>query len=142
MTLKTLNTSDCYSRIPAEGIMIAVFAGRILVERYRKEADTLSFPGAEQLQHEYLLRLHCFDQDTEYRLLVTDDGDRPVEVILNAEEEKEMEPDLLFEDEMLLRGEYCTDSLGIRRLRIVNRYRYTKFDTMTLDNYRISLWTA
>ena len=69
---------------------------------------------------------------------MTDDGERLIEVVLDAEEEKEMEPDLLFEDEMLLREEYCTERVGIRKLKGVNRYRYTEYDTMTLDNYRIS----
>ena len=84
------------------------------------------------------MRLHCFDRNTEYRLLVTDDGDRLVEVVLDAEEEKTMEPDLLFVDEMLLRPEYRSDHVGIQKLKVMNRYRYTDFDTMTLDNYRIS----
>ena len=56
----------------------------------------------------------------------------------DAEEEKTMEPDLLFVDEMLLRPEYRSDHVGIQKLKVMNRYRYTDFDTMTLDNYRIS----
>ena len=138
MTLEKLKTMEGFRRIPAEGIMIAVLENRILVERYGKEAEGLSFPGAEQVRDEALLRLHCFDPETEYRLIVTDDGERLIEVVLDAEEEKEMEPDLLFEDEMLLREEYCTERVGIRKLKVVNRYRYTEYDTMTLENYRIS----
>ena len=138
MTLEDLKTMERFDCAPGEGYLIAVFPDRVLVERYRKEEGGLSFPGSDALQGKELLRLHCFDMNTEYRLLVTDDGDRVIEVVLDAEEEKAMEPDLLFEDEMLLRPEYCTDRVGIRKLKIVNRYRYTEFDTMTLDNYRIS----
>ena len=138
MTFEKLKTLDLFQRIPDEGMMIAVLEGRILVERYRKEVDGLSFPDAERLQKAALVRLHCFDRNTEYRLLVTDDGDRLVEVVLDAEEEKTMEPDLLFVDEMLLRPEYRSDHVGIQKLKVMNRYRYTDFDTMTLDNYRIS----
>lgn len=138
MTFEKLKTLDLFRRIPDEGMMIAVLEGRILVERYRKEVDGLSFPDAERLQKTALVRLHCFDRNTEYRLLVTDDGDRLVEVVLDAEEEKTMEPDLLFVDEMLLRPEYRSDHVGIQKLKVMNRYRYTDFDTMTLDNYRIS----
>jgi len=138
VSFEELKNSAYYPRIPAEGYLIAVFKDRILFERYRKEADGLSFPGAEEIRAEGLLRLHCFDRDTEYRLLVTDDGDRLVEVVMDAEEEKAMEPDLLFEDEMLVRPEYRTDRIGIEKLKVVNRYRYTDFDTMTPDNYRIS----
>ena len=138
MTLETLMTSECFCRIPDEGIMIAVFEDSIRLERYRKEADGLCFPGMEALWQKSLLRLHCFDRNTEYRLLVTDDGERKIEVVLDAEEEKETEPDLLFEDEMLLRPEYRTDRVGIQKLKVINRYRWTPFDTMTLDNYRIS----
>ena len=138
MTFNDLRNSAYYPCIPAEGYLIAVFKDRILFERYRKKADGLAFPGAEALGGDALLRLHCFDRDTEYRLLVTDDGDRLVEVVFDAEEEKAMEPDLLFEDEMLVRPEYRTDRIGIEKLKVVNRYRYTDFDTMTPDNYRIS----
>ena len=138
MTLEKLKTTEGYGRIPEDGFVIAVFNDHILVERYRKEAEGLSFPGAEQACGRELLRLHCFDRDTEYRMIVTDDGERLIEVILSAEEEKGMEPDLLFEDEMLLREEYCTERVGIRKLKVINRYRYTEYDTMTLDNYRIS----
>ena len=137
MTLEQLYTMDGYGRIPLDGIIIAVFENHIVVERYRKDAEGLSFPGGELLRNEAILRLHCFDRETEYRLLVTDDGDRLIEVVLDAEEEKKMEPDLLFEDEMLLREEYCTERAGIRKLKVINRYRYTQFETMTLDNYRI-----
>ena len=138
MTFEELKKSACYPRIPAEGYLIAVFKDRILFERYRKEAEGLCFPGAEESRAERLLRLHCFDRDTEYRLLVTDDGDRLVELVLDAGQEKAMEPDLLFEDEMLVRPEYRPEEIGIRKLKVVNRYRYTDFDTMTPDNYRIS----
>ena len=138
MTFEELKKSSYYPRIPAEGYLIAVFKNRILFERCRKETDGLCFPGEEEIRTEELLRLHCFDRDTEYRLLVTDDGDRLVELVLNAEQEKAMEPDLLFEDEMLVRPEYRPEQIGIQKLKVVNRYRYTDFDTMTPDNYRIS----
>ena len=138
MTFEELKKSSYYPRIPAEGYLIAVFKNRILFERCRKETDGLCFPGEEEIRTEELLRLHCFDRDTEYRLLVTDDGDRLVELVLNAEQEKAMEPDLLFEDEMLVRPEYRPEQIGIQKLKVINRYRYTAFDTMTPDNYRIS----
>ncbi len=138
MTLETLKTSEYFWRIPDEGIMIAVFEDSVRLERYRKEKDGLRFPDMESGWQKSLLRLHCFDRNTEYRLLVTDDGERKIEVVLNAEEEKEIEPDLLFEDEMLLRPEYRTDRVGIQKLKVINRYCWTPFDTMTLDNYRIS----
>ena len=138
MTPEDLHTLKQFDRIPAEGYLLAVFRDRVLLERYRKEADGLIFHGSDSLQSEELQRLHCFDRDTEYRLLAADDGDRLIEVVLDAEEEKAMEPDLLFEDEMLLRPEYCTDRVGIRKLKVINLFRYTEFDTMTLDNYRIT----
>ena len=138
MTLELLKTSDYFCRIPEEGFVMAVFDDHILFERYTKTADGLSFPEGEPFQKVPLLRLHCFDRDTEYRLIAADDGDRLIETVLTAEEEKKMEPDLLFEDEMLLRREYCKDGMPLEKLRIVNRYRYTFFDTMTLHNYRIS----
>ena len=58
MTFEKLKTLDLFRRIPDEGMMIAVLEGRILVERYRKEVDGLSFPDAERLQKTALVRLH------------------------------------------------------------------------------------
>lgn len=138
MTLDKLKTAKKFSRIPEQGFLLAVFEDHILLERYRKGEEGLLFKDCEQYRSKALLRLHCFDRNTEYRLLVTDDGERLVEVVLDADEERAMEADLLFEDEMLLRPEYAADRVGLRKLKVVNRYRYTDFDTMTLDNYRIS----
>ena len=49
-----------------------------------------------------------------------------------------MEPDLLFTEEVLVKKEY-TDIPGIpEKLRVINRYRYSENDTLVLKDYRIA----
>ena len=64
-------------------------------------------------------------------------GDR-VEVILTRQEEESMGPELLYEEEVLVRDEYAGKPGLPDRLKIVNRYMYTANDTLVLKNYRIA----
>ena len=83
-----------------------------------------------------LTRLHLFDEATEYRLMTT--GSRGViEHVVNENEEQDLEPDLIYEDKMLITSRFA-EGHDIDSLRIINRYRYTWFDTLTLDDYRIA----
>lgn len=53
------------------------------------------------------------------------------------DEEREMDPDLLFEEEVLVKPQYADTGRLPRKLTVINRYRYSEYDTLTLDNYRI-----
>lgn len=138
MRYKDIKKSDHYASIPQEGYMMAVFDDLILFQPYQKTDDGLTFSNMENVSDRNLLRIHCFDRDTEYRRMELDDGDRIIEAVLSAEEETAMDPDLIYEDEMLLREEFIEGAGGLRALKVINRFRYTYFDTMTLDNYRLS----
>lgn len=49
-----------------------------------------------------------------------------------------MGPELLYEEEVLVRDEYAGKPGLPDRLKIVNRYMYTENDTLVLKNYRIA----
>lgn len=61
-----------------------------------------------------------------------------MEVILKGQEEESMDPDLLYEEDVLVRDEYSGKSGIPERLKVINRYMYTENDTLVLKNYRIA----
>jgi len=65
-------------------------------------------------------------------------GRAPVRLILTREEEEHMEPDLIYEQEVLVQERFAADSALPERLKIISRYRYSDSDTLILDNYRIA----
>lgn len=48
------------------------------------------------------------------------------------------DPDLLYEEEVLVKDEYSEKSGLPERLKVINRYMYTENDTLVLKNYRIA----
>ena len=48
-----------------------------------------------------------------------------------------MDPDLLFEEKVLVKPQYTDTGRLPQKLTITNRFRYSECDTLTLDNYRI-----
>ena len=84
------------------------------------------------------MECHLFDEEREYRMIRREQrGDR-VEVVLTRAEEEGMDPDLLYEEEPLVREEYARRAGLPKRLRIINRYAYSRNDTLVLVNYRIA----
>ena len=61
-----------------------------------------------------------------------------LDMLLTAEEERGMDPDLIFEESVLVKPRYAVSGRVPGKLIIINRYRYSEYDTLTLDNYRIS----
>ncbi len=68
---------------------------------------------------------------------MTTSGRGVIEHAVTESEERDIEPDLIYEDKMLIADRF-TKEHDIDSLRIINRYRYTWFDTLTLDDYRIA----
>ena len=123
---------------PAKGYLLAYFRDALVFEPYAVENGRLVFPGCEFYQEAVPRECHLFDWDAEYRMILREArGDR-VEVLLTRQEEKTMDPALLYEEEVLVRDEYSGKSGLPERLKIVNRYTYTENDTLVLKNYRIS----
>ena len=46
-----------------------------------------------------------------------------------------MDPDLLYEEDVLVKDEYSGKSGLPERLKVINRYMYTENDTIVLKNY-------
>ena len=132
MLLTDLKNNSKFSAIPAEGYIYATFYGKVIFEKYKKTAKGIEFAGSSSLENETIQELHCFDENTEYRIV------DEIEAVMTYDEEKSMDKDLLYEDEMLIDEKYLKDGFP-SVLKIVNRYKYTYFDTLMLDNYRMKI---
>lgn len=127
-----------FTRAPRAGWILAVLDNEVLMEKYAREGDTLRFPGCEKMTSAALRRCHCFDEHMEYRWMRIGSRGRSLEKVLTAEEETEMAPDLLFMDRMILSEKYMPPEQGLWAIRVMNRYRYTASNTLTLENYRFA----
>ena len=84
------------------------------------------------------MRLHCFDEQMEYRYLRVNEGGDAVEGLFTAEQEATMDPDLVYVDQMVLNEAYAPKDGGIWTLNVVNRYRWTENNALELENYRMA----
>ena len=125
-------------KAPEKGYLLAYFRDALVFEPYTVENGRLVFPGYELYQEAVPKECHLFDRNTEYRMILREARRDRVEVILTRQEEESMDPELLYEEDVLVRGEYAGKRGLPERLRIVNRYTYTEHDTLVLKNYRIA----
>lgn len=126
-------------RVPRKGNLLAYFRDALVFEPYSVENGRLIFAGWEAWKDTAPVECHLFDGDREYRMVSREQwGDR-VEMLLTRREEEAMDPDLLYEEEPLIREEYTGREGFPNRLKIVNRYSYSENDTLVLVNYRIAL---
>lgn len=123
---------------PRKGFLLAYFKGAMVFEPYSIRDGILSFDGCEAFRDETPRECHLFDENTEYRMIQREARNDRIELVLTREEEEGMDPDLLFEEEVLVKKEYAREGTHPERLRIVSRYRYTENDSLALKNYRIS----
>lgn len=120
--------------IPPRGYVLAYFQEKLVFEPYEIKEDTISFESCELLSKETPRECHFFDQDREYRLIRRDFQKDFIEKVYTREEEKDMDPDLVFVEDVMVKREYP----ALKMLRIINRYRYSDNDILILKNYRIS----
>lgn len=97
----------------------------------------LFFEGCEALRGEIPRECHLFDDERECRRVYRESAGDWIEGLFTRAEEREMESDLLFEEEVLVKPQYADTGRLPRKLTIMNRFRYSECDTLTLDNYRI-----
>ena len=122
--------------VPEKGYLLAYFRDALVFEPYTVESGQLMFPGCESWQNAAPEECHLFDQNKEYRMIFREARQDRVETVLTRQEEETMDPDLLYEEEVLVKND---EAAGIDSLRIVNRYMFTENDTLVLRNYRIAL---
>ena len=123
---------------PRKGLLLAYFRDALVFEPYAAEAGQPVFPGWEAWESEEPMECHLFDEEREYRMIRREQRDDRVEVVLTRAEEEGMDPDLLYEEKPLVRGEFAGRAGLPKRLRIINRYAYSRNDTLVLVNYRIA----
>ena len=125
-------------KAPEKGFLLAYFRSAVVFEPYSIRDGILTFKGCEAFQDETPRECHLFDEDTEYRMILRQSRNDRIESSLRKQEEEGMDPDLLFEEDVLVKTEYARDGVHPERLKIISRYRYTENDTLALRNYRIS----
>lgn len=126
-------------KIPKKGLVMAYFRNELLFLPYEVTGDELKMQGKTLFDKEMPYECHFFNKDREYRLIRRESRNDVIERILTKDEEEELEPDLLFPEDVLVKKEY-TDIPGIpEKLRVINRYRYSENDTLVLEDYRIAV---
>lgn len=126
-------------KLPTRGLFMAYFRDSLIFEPYEVKEGRIVSENSFRLEHELPKEGHFFDENREYRYIVREARGDVIELLLTEEEEKRMEPDLLFFDEGIVREEFASREGVPQRLRIINRYKYSENDTLVLKNYRISL---
>ncbi len=139
MLLNDVLNSNFFDRIPQRGYIYATFNTGVIFEKYELHPNGFKFSGDSTFVSSPLRELHCFNENTEYRLIAQDYSPCacPIEKVVSAEEEKEIPAELLLSDEMLLEERYT--KCGIKKINIINRYSYSFFDTLQLDDYRMTV---
>lgn len=125
-------------QIPSCGLLLAYYASELLFVPYEVRNAALCIPGGALREDDIPREMHFFNEKEEYRVVRRSFHRDYVILCLTGEEEDQMDPDLVFSEEVLLRPEYAGRKGCPERIRIVNRYRYSEYDTLVLDNYRLS----
>ena len=97
------------------------------------------FCGREALKDRTPGEYHLFDADTEYRMIRRESSGDSIELMLTRDEEKLMDPNLLYTQKVLVQEQFSKEKDMPERLVVVNRYAYSENDTLVLKNYRISV---
>ena len=123
---------------PVRGYILAYYPDTLVFEPYILQGDCPVFEGWEALRGVTPRECHLFDDSREVRTINRDSAGDRLEIVLTQEEERGMDPDLIFVEDVLVKPQYAAGGGHPKTLRIINRYRYSEYDTLTLDNYRIS----
>lgn len=122
-------------KLPPKGLMLLYFRDRLVFSGYEiKDGQIIS---GEELPKETPMECHFFDDSKEYRMIKRESDNSYIESALFAEDEKTIDPDLIYEEYPLVREEYAKKDGIPEKLLIVSRYRYTDDDILELVNYRI-----
>ena len=125
-------------QLPKAGYVILQLKSSFLFEPYTVKDGKLLFRGSEYLEKEPMTECHFFSRDREYRLIARKSRGDVIERVLTAEEEQAMDPDLTYEQEMLVKKEFISRDDLPEKLLVINRYVFTENDTLALQDYRIS----
>ena len=122
---------------PRSGFVIACLKDQLIFAPYEIHNGVLMVEGWDCPDFTDAEECHFFDASREYRRIYRSARRDMIEMILTAEEEQSMDPDLIFVEEVLVKPQYTESGYIPAALTIVNRYRYSEYDTIVLDDYRI-----
>ena len=122
---------------PSTGFVIACLTDRLIFAPYKIRNGVFMAEGWDNPDFTDADECHFFDDSREYRRVRRSARRDVIETILTAEEEQAMDPDLIFMEEVLVKPQYTESGSIPATLTIVNRYRYSEYDTIVLDDYRI-----
>lgn len=123
---------------PPRGFVIACLKDQLVFAPYEIRNGVFSAEGWEFPDFTTAEECHFFDDSREYRRIFRSARRDLIETVLTAQEEKCMDPDLIYREEVLVKPDYAEKPGLPSKLTITNRYRYSEHDTIVLEDYRIS----
>lgn len=128
-----------YDKIPLKGMLLAYLDNRVIFLPYELGDKNIRLDSDcnDIISESY--ECHFFDKHSEYRIIYRQSRNDYVDRLLTNKEEGEMDSDLLYTEEVLVKSEYIVSQDIPDKIRITSRYIYSDNDTLILDNYRIGL---
>lgn len=126
-------------KIPEKGFVLADFADTTVFEPYEIKNGELCLGSRKVFEQQIPIECHFFDETSELRLVHRESRNDTIEILLRESDEIDMDQELLYTQEVLLKQEYTNRDDMPKKLRIINRFVYSDNDTLILNNYRISL---
>ncbi len=126
-------------RIPEKGLILAEGRKELVFAAYIRKEGKILIDGLDRTDLLASEKCHLFDRDTEYRSIRRGSRGDLIETVLTRAEEEETDPDLIFPEEVLVKTRYAGKGGVPGRIKIINRYEYSKNDTLVLRDYRIAM---
>lgn len=126
-------------KAPRSGFVIACLKDQLVFAPYEIRNGVFLAEGWECPDFTTAEECHFFDSSREYRQIFRSSRRDMIEMVLTAQEEQYMDPDLIYKEEVLVKPNYAEKPGLPSKLVITNRYRYSENDTIVLDHYRISV---
>ena len=124
-------------KLPPKGLMLLYCKDGTVFAPYEvKDGQLIS---NAKLPDETAQECHFFDADSEYRLISREADGAYIEAVYSADEELNMDSDLIYKECRLIKEEYSRNDGIPKKILIVSRYRYTEDDILELKNYRLGL---
>ncbi len=126
-------------RIPREGLLLAEGKDMLVFVPYTYRDGMIFVDGEDRTELLNADVCHLFDHDTEYRRVRRMARKDTVETVLTAAEEAVMDWNLVYQEDVMIKPRYTGRPGMPETLMIVNRYRYSEYDTLVLEDYRIGM---
>lgn len=125
-------------KAPRRGFVIACLKDQLVFAPYEIRNGVFCAEGWDSPDFTTAEECHFFDSGREYRRICRSARWDVIETVLTAQEEQSMDPDLIYTEEVLVKPKYAEKTGLPSKMTIISRYRYSEYDTIVLDDYRIS----